>query len=132
MSDIKYPSNVLEGFGSGALLDLRVRLAADFLKHGAVVNLFPVSTPDDLRLLPKVAAGYALDLADELLSQAEVRGWVDPLPADDGELPPDLRAQANRTGSYQAQQQLGANKYAADEAGRVVPGAHVLANGRMN
>lgn len=123
----RYPSNVLEGFGSGALLDLRVRLAADFLKHSPIFSGLqsPIFGPG-----VSVIAACALDLADELLKQGAERGWVEPLPDDAGELPPELRQQARRTASYQAQQQLDANRYAQDEAGRVV--ATQMPAGRPN
>lgn len=128
MSDVvKYPSNVLEGFGSGALLDLRVRLAADFLKHSPLMW----HTYSDARAADR--AGFALDLADELLKQGAERGWVEPLPDDAGELPSDLRSQARRTGSYQAQQQLDANRHAQDEQSRVVATQlRPAPNGRAN
>lgn len=128
MSDVvKYPSNVLEGFGSGALLDLRVRLAADFLKHSPLMG----HAYSDARAADR--AGFALDLADELLKQGAERGWVEPLPDDAGELPSDLRSQARRTGSYQAQQQLDANRHAQDEQSRVVATQlRPAPNGRAN
>lgn len=135
MSDaVKYPSNVLEGFGSGALLDLRVRLAADFLKHSPMfANALPVPSVEALDAMPQQLAGLALDLADELLQQGAERGWVEPLPDDAGELPSDLRSQARRTGSYQAQQQLDANRHAQDEQSRVVATQlRPAPNGRAN
>lgn len=135
-ADMKYPSNALEGFGSGALLDLRVRLAADFIKHSPMfAAALPVKADEDLVSVPIVVAGLALDLADELLSQAAARGWVEPLPADDGDLDTALRAQARRAASYQALQQMEAQKFVQDEQGRVVAQSLPIGmrpNGRAN
>lgn len=132
-ADMKYPSNALEGFGSGALLDLRVRLACDFLKAPLFTNVH--SDAAEARTRAAEMAGWALDLAAEVLSQAEARGWVAPLPDDDGELDPVLRAQARRTASYQALQQMEAQKFVQDEQGRVVAQSLPIGmrpNGRAN
>lgn len=111
---VKYPHNVLEGFGTGCLLDLRVRLAIGFLNTSPLFTDYVVNTP-----AAEVAA-YALDMAEELLSQAQSRGWIDPLPVD-GELTGQLRLQAKRTASYQALQQVEGQRAMADAASPLVP-----------
>lgn len=129
---LRYPSNVLEGFGSGALLDLRARLAADFLKHSPMFGHLSSNAPTERERAAEMS-GFALMLADELLTQAEARGWVEPLPDDNGDLPPSLRAQARRTASFQALQQMEAQRFAQDEQARVVPMVpQVRPNGRAN
>jgi hypothetical protein len=106
-----YPHNVLEGFAAGCLLDLRVRLAVDFLK-GPLANMAPDGAE------ARDLAEYALDLATELLSLAESRGLVSALPDDDG-LNRQLRLQAARTAKFSALQQIEGQKAAQEEAGRV-------------
>lgn len=127
----RYQHNVLEAFGSGCLLDLRVRLAADFLKHSPMFGEIPTHSegPDGL---PREFACFALDLATALLSEADRRGLIEPIPEDNGDLDAPLRAQAKRTASYQALQQLEAQKFVQDEAGRVVPQAPRFTGGRPN
>jgi hypothetical protein len=69
-----YWGDVLQSFANGVQLDLRVKLAVDFLKspafQGAEAN-------------PEAAASRALTLATELLEQAQAAGLVKPLPDDD-------------------------------------------------
>ena len=109
---VLYPSNVLEGFGLGALLDLRVRFAHDYLMHSQLLNTGSGIPTRDV-------AAYALELADELLTQGRAAGWVQDLP-EDSELDGQLRAQAARTAKFQVLQQLEGQRAASDEAGRVV------------
>jgi hypothetical protein len=113
-----YPHNVLEGFGSGALLDLRVRMAFAMLQHSPLfAQTLPVATEAAFDALPKNLAWLALGIADEVLSQGEARGWVKPLPdPTDSGIDPVLEAQAHRTAEYQAEQQLHGNKYATRQA----------------
>jgi hypothetical protein len=113
---MKYPSNVLEGFGTGALLDLRVRLAVDFLKSPMFTHTDRIHGPDAAHVL----AVFALDVAAELLAVSESRGLVEPLPDDDG-LNRQLRLQAARTARYSVWQQLAGARVAAEEQPRVGP-----------
>lgn len=104
-----YPQDDINGFQNGVCMDLRVRLAVDFLKaHPAQ------GTPRD-------AAAYVLELADELLTQAEAQGWVTPL--GDGKLTEVEKNQAKRLGAFQVYQQLGGQAAAQEEQSRVVPAA---------
>lgn len=116
----KYPHNALEGFANGCLLDLRVRLAMQMLTHSP---RYAMATPSDggtIFLRAGSAARDALDVATELLAEAETRGLVAPLPSD-GELPPELRAQAKLTAGWQVLQQMEGQKFAQREADQVVP-----------
>lgn len=110
-----YPHNVLEGFGNGAILDLRVRMANDFIKSPWLQTLYP-GTP------VKEIATLALNLAEEITAQAAELGWLTPLP-EGGELPQWLRDQAKVTASYQVCQQLEGQRFAQGEQGKVVPAA---------
>src|SRR5258708_3172289 len=111
-----YPHNILEGFGNGAILDLRVRMANEFIKS---------PTFSDGMRDPKELATFALDLAEEITSIAAERGWLEPLP-EGGELSQWLRDQARCTASYQALQQLEGNRFVQGEQARVVPVAPVI------
>ncbi len=102
---MKYPTNAIDSFQHGVVMDLRVRLAIDFLK-----------------VVPGFGAHKALDLADDLLEDAERRGWLAPLDHDP-KLTDAVKNQAKRLGAFQMYQQLGANQAAQDEQSRVVPAA---------
>lgn len=123
-SGVKYAHNVLEGFGNGCLLDLRVRVALDLLKSPMFTHADELQGPGTAEQL----ARFALDIAGSLLEQAEARGWVEELPEDAG-LNRQCRLQAERTARYQVLQQIAGSRIAADEAGSsisrvgpVVPG----------
>lgn len=123
-----YPNNILEGFASGALLDLRVRMAIGFINQSPIFHEAYLAALNDgecsVENLPKVAASIALDLAEEITSQAAERGWLEPLTGpEDTEIGEALRAQAKRTAAYQVLQQLGGQKFAQEEQGKVVPAA---------
>ena len=121
-----YNHNALEGFGAGCLMDLRVRLAIEFLKHSPMyaptVGL-PGTLLDPRCLSPAEAAIHALGVATALLDVADERGLIEPLP-EDGELSPELRAQAKRNASFQALQQIEGQRFMQNETSgisRVVP-----------
>lgn len=120
-----YPHNVLEGFGNGAILDLRVRMANDFIKSPALPALHAELTrimEDEKCSAAKALALFALDLAEEITAIAEDRGWVAPLP-EGGELPQFLKDQAKCNASYNVLQQLEGARFAASEQNRVLPTA---------
>lgn len=114
MNEQKYFGNVLSSFENGVQLDLRVKLAVDFLKG----NLFDANTP-------KEAAGNALDLADSLLEEAGARGLLCELP-EHGDITQALRRHIERSVRAQVYQQVVASRVARDEAplagGGVMPG----------
>lgn len=76
-----YLGNVLSSFEAGVQLDLRVKMAMDFLKSPMFEGSRSVS---ELAATASESANlnarYALDLADSLLKHAGERGWVKPLP----------------------------------------------------
>jgi hypothetical protein len=114
-----YRQSALNGFENGCLLDLRVRIAMDLLKGPLFANVVAegVEFPP-MESSPGGIACHALDIASELLKQAEARGWVDPLP-DDGGLNRAGRLQASRVGRFGAVQQMEAQKAMAEDQGRV-------------
>lgn len=100
----KYPHNVLEGFGNGALLDLRVRFAMQMLTHSPMYSNGATTNPEDI-------ASHALEVSRLLLDRAEEFGYIEPLP-DLPEIDGALKDQAKRTAEYQASQQVHGNKVA--------------------
>lgn len=124
-----YPHNVLEGFGNGAILDLRVRMANEFMKSPVLTAMADELTrrlrADSKLTVEKSIATFALDLAEEVTAQAAERGWLCELP-EDGELTPALRNQAKVTASYNVLQQIEGNRFAQDQQGKVVPAAPIL------
>lgn len=134
----KYPHNVLEAFGTGAILDLRVRLAVNWIQHSpavaevakAVVLGTPAHQSNDI---PAWIAHFALELADQLLEQGAERGWVEGLPdPKDTKLDDQLRAQAMRTARYNVLQQILGNKAAQEEQGGIIPVAPVIQSGQKH
>jgi hypothetical protein len=95
-----------------------VRLAIDFLKAPSFEFSLSGMEPDK-------AVALTLLLAEEILAQGAARGWVTPL-SQDGEIGPELRAQAKRNALYQVVQQLEANKAAqAEQSAIAVPVAPI-------
>lgn len=115
---VKYPSNVLEVFGAGCLMDFRMKLAVELLKS-PMFQFTGFSA--DRGFTTRDFAVYALNLATELVTLSEERGLIESLPTDDGDLTPELRAQAKRTASFQVLQQIEGQKFMQDEQARVVP-----------
>jgi hypothetical protein len=123
-----YPHNILEAFGNGCVLDLRVRFAMDLLRTSPIFEgVGSEFSPEHIAVLPKACAAFALALATELLALAEQRGLVEPLPDDDG-LNRQLRLHAARTARYSVWQQLAGARVAAEEQPRVgaAPGGRVF------
>lgn len=115
-----YFGNVLTAFENGVQLDLRVKLAVDFLK---APHLIDACAPAD-------QAAHALQLADELLSQAQAAGWVKDLPDTDG-LPAAARRHFTRMARAQVLQQLAGQKIGQEEMDSQIQRAPgTLINGR--
>lgn len=113
----KYWGNVLNAFEAGLQLDLRVRLAVDFLKS----PYFSASTGT-----PREIAEHALNLATELLEVSADRGLVKDLP-DNGEINAPLRHHIERGVRAGAHQQAIGQRVMRDEAGGLMPaGASVI------
>lgn len=124
----KYPHNVLEAFGLGALLDLRVRMAFNFMQHSPAVaevtRAAMLNLPKErIEELPVWTAKFCLAVADEILKQGLEAGLVEPLPDPaDTSIGDELRAQAARTATYQVLQQIeGAKAEQREQAGQVIP-----------
>lgn len=112
--------NVLTAFENGVQLDLRVKLAVDFLKAPHLI------APGE----PAVQATHALLLATELLDQAQALGLVKDLP-DTDELSAPARKHFTRIARAQVLQQLAGQKIAQEETDQVQRiGANVI-NGRL-
>lgn len=120
--DIKrYRDNALDGFRSGAVLDLRVRIAVELLTHSPMFG--PGPTQPVPMLVPaghsvaKDRATMALDVATELLALAESRGLVEALDSPEGAM--HLEANVRRQVEYEATKMRIGTEIGAREQGRV-------------
>jgi hypothetical protein len=104
-----YLGNVLNAFEGGVQMDLRLRLAIEFLKEGYL-------TLSD----PELAAANALGCATELIRIAAERGLMKPLPEDD-ELNQPLKTHIRRNIRAQLYQQSEAQRIGQAEQPRVSP-----------
>lgn len=119
-----YWGNVLNSFETGAQLDLRARLAVEFVKSGTLVHLqttMSALTPESgaATLAAKIAS-FALDLASELIDQSRQRGLIKDLPQDDG-LNLAVRTQIRRNARAQIYQQVATQDIAPEEMPHVAP-----------
>ena len=114
-----YFGNVLTSFENGVQLDLRVKLAVDIIKADAACFLPSSDGRSNI--------GLALDMATELLAEADKRGLIKELP-DTGEINQPLRRHIDRSVRAQVHQQLAAGRIGQEEAPRVMP---VGANGNV-
>jgi len=114
---MKYPANELDSFATGVKMDLRVRLAIEFLKSPMYEG---VISKDEAA--PSYLAEHALDVAYELLKQADAQGLLEAID-DDAKLSERAIKHAKRIGAFNVHQQLGANEAAQDAQSRVVPAA---------
>jgi hypothetical protein len=117
-TETRYWGNVLSAFEGGLQLDIRARLAIEFLKGGS----FGVEVASD----PEQHAAYALDCAIEFVRLVEERGLTKPLP-DDDELSVPLRTQLRRNTRAQIYSQIAGQKISVEEA----PKLATAANGPM-
>lgn len=108
MTDDRYFGDVLGSYANGVQLDLRVKLAVDFLKSPA---LQITGSPQELAI-------YALTLATELLTLAEERGLVASLP-DTDELSAPQRRHIRRQVRAQIAGQVASQQIGAEEAPHV-------------
>jgi hypothetical protein len=102
MTDI-YFGDVLGSFANGVQLDLRVKLAVDFLKAHPAQG--PVAE----------AAAYALDLAAALLDEASRRGLTKDLP-EDSELSAPMKRHIERQIRMQVFQNQAAQRIQSEPA----------------
>ncbi len=131
--DHLYLGNVLSSFETGVQLDLRVKLAIEFLKSGNADGPVAYGVKDEqlqlVQLTVAEKATYCLDLAETLISQAQERGLVKDLP-DDDELTQPLRKHLRRAVRAQVYQQSSGPAIAAEESPvvRAVQGKRVIEN----
>lgn len=117
----KYRGGALSSFDNGVVLDLRVKMAAEFLKGSYFgggglhhdVNL------DGGPSLQEMHARRALDLAGALLDEAAARGLLWALPAD-GEVDEATRAHITFNARAQVAQQVAAQRAIEEVSGGVV------------
>jgi hypothetical protein len=119
-----YLGNVLTNFENGAQLDLRVKLAVDFLKSPWAAEM-AVATDSQTEL-----AVAALDLACALVEEAQARGLLHALP-EDGSVNSPLRKHIERSVRAQVFQQIAGARIAQEEAPAVVPAGPLNGVGRV-
>jgi len=98
-----YLGNVIDSFTNGVQLDLRVRLAVDFIRNGKFTD-----------------ADEALDCASRLLELAQQRGLLKPMP-DTGELPVPFKRHVERAVRAQVLQQTLGQEILQENAPAVMP-----------
>lgn len=97
-----YLGDVLQSFQNGVQMDLRVKLAIEFLKGGNFLD-----------------ARTALGAATDLVSEAERLGLMQPLPEDD-ELSSAARRHIRRSVRSQVYGQIAAQKIGPEEQPKMV------------
>jgi hypothetical protein len=113
-------------YGNGVQLDIRVRLAAEFLKVPGLVEdvckqaRIDASAGGLSMSAASRAAAFALDLASELVEQSFQLGLAKELPDDDS-LPRATRLQLRRQARAQVTGQLAMQQIAQEEAPSVQP-----------
>jgi len=119
----------LMDYQNGVRMDLRLKLAIEFLKADTVpcsVNTFRSARVDaTVALLIAERAGYALDLAGALIEQASERGWLKELP-ETAELSARERRHVERQVRTQLEQQLCGQRVVSEEAPKVQRAKGVL------
>ena len=106
----RYFGDVLGSYANGVQLDLRVKLAVDFLK-----SPWAAQWSDSEAL-----AAAALQLASELLSQSQALGLMAELP-DSDQLSAPMRRHIRRQVRAQVVGQIAAQEIGAEEAPKVQP-----------
>jgi hypothetical protein len=76
---VTYFGDVIGSYALGVQLDLRVKLAVDFLKSPVIAEV--AKNPNHS---PQSLATFALDLATQLIEVAEDRGLIADMPETDG------------------------------------------------
>lgn len=110
-----YFGDVTQSWNNGVQIDLRVKLAIEFLKGPGPWESDGART-----------AELALQTADALVSQAKANGWIKDLPEDD-ELTQPMRRHIRRQMRAQIYGQVAGQKIAAEEQ----PAVQSVGNGRM-
>lgn len=116
--EVFYHQNVFAAFENGCELDLRVRLALEFIKSPAA-TLVELASDIDPVLTPVSVAEFFLDLAGAVMEGAHRRGWVHDLP-ETSELTSPMRKHIERNVRAQIHQQVAGQKIAQEDAGRVM------------
>lgn len=110
-TDELYFGDVLQSYQNGVQFDLRVKLAIEFLKAPGFLSA--MAGEDPIRPVRE-----ALEIATELLAEAQKRGLLRPLPAHD-ELPAYVKAHLRRTARAHVYTQVQGHKIGQEESGVV-------------
>jgi hypothetical protein len=104
-----YFGDVIGSYNNGVQLDLRVKLAVDFLKSPVIAQL--ANNPDHS---PQSLSTFALDLATQLLEVADERGLIADMPETD-EISSPMRKHIRRQVRAQIVGQVSAQQIGAEE-----------------
>ena len=109
----RYFGDVIGSYQNGIQLDVRVKMAVDFIKAPIceVFAKFPNHTPEHVAI-------YALDVACALLAEAGKRGLTAPMP-DTDELSGPMRKHIRRQVRAQVVGQIAGQAFAAEESPKV-------------
>jgi hypothetical protein len=114
---VDYPGNVLNALTDGCVLDLRFKLAVEFVKAGLVPQ---PPEPDCVLVEPARAVAYfAFEVAQEMIAIAQERNLIAPMP--EGEIPSVVKNQIKRNAEAQALQQWHAQRVMTELAGPLAP-----------
>lgn len=116
-----YFGSPITNFENGCQLDLRVKLAIEFMKSDGAL-----AVPSAVAERPDTFARYSLDLFTELLAQASRHGFVKPLP-DTDEVPAALQRHIRQSVRASIYQQTIGQKIVAEDGNRVVPASAIPA-----
>lgn len=115
-----YPGNVLNALQDGCVMDLRMRLAVQFIVGG----MCPMPPgPDCVLAEPaRAVAVFALDVASALVDEALERRLLESMP--EGEIPSVVKNQIKRNAEAGAIQQFHGAKVMRDLQGPLGPMMH--------
>jgi hypothetical protein len=116
-----YLGDVLQSFSNGVQLDLRVRLAVDWLKGGLLVPPREGKVFELTKEHAQEIVRFALDLSTELIEQGMLRGLIRDLP-DTDELNAAYRKHLRRAARASVLPQIAAQEIAREEGPGIVPG----------
>ena len=106
-SNIEFYPDVIAAFSDGCVMDLRVRLAVDFIKAMISSDTQGSFSIDQM-------ANTGLSLAGSLIAQAKASGLIAPLP-ESGELNAQTKRHLERAVNAQMYQQKYAQRQQQDE-----------------
>lgn len=118
--EMKYPSPLLNSLTDGVHLDMRAKMAEQFLRTPGLVSRFRQNgaTADE-------TVRFVFDLSQSFYDEAERRGLLQELPGH-ADLPTSEEMHVRRQAAAQVIGQLHANSVVQKESSRIVPGGSIF------